>query len=115
MVKTVLATSHQGLRDWLVQRVTAVVMAVYSIGIFSFFILNPRPSYSDWHGLFSIFWVKIATLVFLASVLYHAWVGMWTIFTDYVKCYCLRLFLHTVVLLALVSFFLAGLLILWGI
>jgi succinate dehydrogenase / fumarate reductase membrane anchor subunit len=115
MVKSVLATSHQGLRDWLVQRITAVIMTIYSIGMIVYFILNPHPQYIDWHMLFSYFWMKIATLIFLGCMLYHAWVGLWTVFTDYVKCYWFRLVLHTGVLLALIAFFFAGFAILWGI
>ena len=115
MVKTVLGVNHQGVRDWLVQRVSAVVMAVYSVGLMLYFVLNGTPEYSEWHRLFSCTLMKIATLLFLASLLLHAWVGLWTVFTDYVKPFWLRLMLHTVVLLMLVSCFFAGLLILWGI
>jgi succinate dehydrogenase / fumarate reductase, membrane anchor subunit len=115
MVKSVLGQTHSGLRDWLIQRVSAMVMVIYTIGIFIYLAVTPQVNYENWHVLFSYSAVKIATLVFLLSILWHAWVGLWTIFTDYVKCFVLRLILHVLVLFALIAFFFKGLLILWGV
>lgn len=115
MVKSVLGVNHPGLRDWLIQRITAVVLAVYFVGLIYFFVHNPNLDYADWHRLFAKTWMKIATLFALISLLFHSWVGMWTILTDYVKPYGLRFILHFAVFLALVIFFFAGLLILWDI
>lgn len=115
MVKSVLGVNHQGLTDWLIQRVSAIVMAIYSIGLIAFFMTHSGLTFSDWHDLFTHMWMKIATLLFLLSLLFHAWVGMWTIFTDYVKPFVLRLVLHVIVLLALVAFFFEGAMILWSI
>ena len=115
MVKSVYSVNHRGLTDWLIQRFSAVVMAVYSIGLIFFVLTHSEMTYSDWHGLFTHTWVKIGTLLFLLSLMFHAWVGVWTIFTDYVKCYVLRLALHVIVLLALIACFFGGVLILWGV
>lgn len=115
MVKSVLGSNHRGLTDWLVQRISALVMTVYMLGILAFFIMHHPLEYPEWHALFSAGWMKVSTMIFLTSLLFHAWSGMWTIFTDYVKPYWLRLILHAVVLLSLIAFFFAGLLILWSI
>jgi succinate dehydrogenase / fumarate reductase membrane anchor subunit len=115
MVKTVLGVNHQGLTDWLIQRVSAIVMAVYSIGLFGFFFTHSNLTFEDWHGLFANMWMKVATLLLLLSLLFHAWIGMWTIFTDYVKPFVVRLILHVIVLLALIAFFFEGALILWSV
>jgi succinate dehydrogenase / fumarate reductase membrane anchor subunit len=115
MVKSVLGTNHSGLTDWLIQRVSAIVMAVYSIGMFIFFLTHEELNFSDWHDLFSHQWMKVTTLLVLVSLLYHAWIGMWTVFTDYVKPFVLRLMLHVIVLLALFAFFFEGALILWSV
>lgn len=114
MVKSVLGVNHSGLRDWLIQRISAVFMTVYFISLIFFLILHPDLAYYEWQGLFASTWVKVATLLCILLLLLHAWVGMWTVFTDYVTCSVLRLLLHTVVGLALVGFFFAALLILWG-
>jgi len=110
-----LAMVKSGLQDWLVQRITAVFMVIYSVGLFSFLIAHPNMAYYEWHGLFVNLWVKVATLLFVLSLLAHAWVGMWTVFTDYVKPLVFRLILSVLVLLSLVAFFFQTLLILWGV
>lgn len=115
MVKSVLGVSHQGLRDWVIQRVTAIILALYSIGMFVFFCRHTDLAFYEWHNLFSALWMKVATLLFVLSLLFHAWIGMWTILTDYVKPFWLRFILHSLILLALISFFFAALLILWGV
>ena len=109
MVKTVLSVAHRGLRDWLVQRISAVFMAICMFGLFLFFVMHPHLTFAEWHALFEASWVKIVSVLFLASILAHAWVGIWTIFTDYVKVWKLRFFLHLIV------FFMLMACLLWGI
>lgn len=115
MVKSVLGVNHQGFRDWLIQRVTAIVMAVYSIGMILYFVVHPELTFNDWHFLFTHAWIKIATFLFIVSLLFHAWIGMWTVFTDYVHPFWLRLIIHVVVFLALLAFFFESVLILWSV
>jgi succinate dehydrogenase / fumarate reductase membrane anchor subunit len=115
MVKSVLGVNHQGLRDWLIQRVSAIMMAVYFSGLFYFFATHYDLAYYDWHELFTHLWMKVATLLVVASLLIHAWIGMWTVYTDYVKIFLLNVILSVLTILALISFFLATLLILWSV
>lgn len=115
MVKTVLGVNHQGLREWAFQRLTAILMAIYIVAFIIYFVLYPSPSFNQWRALFSLPYVKIATILLLLSIVYHAWIGMWTIFTDYVKPYVLRIILHILVLLSLAAFFIAGVMILWSV
>jgi succinate dehydrogenase / fumarate reductase membrane anchor subunit len=115
MVKTVLGVSHQGLRDWFIQRVSAVVMAVYTIWFVYYFLSHPNLSFSDWHGLFAHVWMKLLTILFFASLLFHAWVGVWTIFTDYIKIAWLCVSLNVLVFFTLIVCFLWAVQILWGI
>lgn len=115
MVKTVLSVSHRGLSDWVLQRISAMVMAIYSISLIGYIVLHSDLSYGEWHMLFSHTWMKVATILVLFCMLTHAWVGMWTIFTDYVKCFAIRSVLHVLVLLSLAACFIWGLLILWSV
>jgi len=115
MVKSVLGVSHQGLRDWAIQRVTAILIAIYSIGLLAYFLLHPELVYSEWRQLFSHVSMKVATLIFVLSMLFHAWVGIWTVVTDYVKCYVARASIHTLVLLLLMACFFWALFILWSV
>lgn len=115
MVKSVLGVNHEGLRDWIMQRLSAIFMAVYSLGLITYFLFHRQLTYVEWHQLFSYTFIKVATLLFIVCILVHAWVGMWTVFTDYVKPFVLRSILNTLVLLALIAFFFWTLLILWSV
>lgn len=115
MVKSVLGVNHQGLRDWVIQRVSAIMMIVYVLGLIYFFATHPNTAYYEWHGLFAHAWMKVGTALVILALLYHAWIGMWTIFTDYIKCACVNWIIQIIVILALIAFFLAALLILWSV
>ncbi len=112
MVKSV---NHQGLRDWLAQRVSAIVMAVYSLGILFYLLMHPNLSFIDWHALFASTAMKIATILFILSLLWHAWVGIWTVLTDYIKPYVLNIVLQILVIFTLAGCFFWALQILWGV
>jgi succinate dehydrogenase / fumarate reductase, membrane anchor subunit len=115
MVKSVLGVKHQGLQDWVIQRVSAILMVVYSVGLIAYIVCHPGFSYAEWHGLFAHMWMKVATLLVLSGLMYHAWIGMWTIFTDYVKPFVLRSILDVLVLILLFACFFWALLILWSV
>ena len=53
MVKPVIVGAHYGFRDWLAQRVTAVVMALYTVIIAICVLTMPDGSYESWRGVFS--------------------------------------------------------------
>ncbi|OGT36236.1 MAG: succinate dehydrogenase, hydrophobic membrane anchor protein [Gammaproteobacteria bacterium RIFCSPHIGHO2_12_FULL_37_14] len=115
MVKSVLGVNHQGLSEWVIQRISAVLMVIYIISMMFYFVMNPNLSYAEWHYLFSRDWMKIATLLFMVSLSFHAWVGIWTVLTDYVKPYVIRAILNFFVLMMLITCLLWGMLILWSV
>ena len=104
LVLCCLCSAHYGLRDWLAQRVTAVIMAVYSIIAVAIFILNKNITYAVWRDLFSHGWMRVATLLFMASLAWHAWVGVRDILMDYVKPAGLRLTLEVGTLLVIACY-----------
>lgn len=100
----IVVGAHYGLRDWLAQRITAVIMAVYSV-ILAVVLLTGTPiSYAVWKDLFSQGWMRVATLLFAASLAWHMWVGVRDILMDYVKPTGLRLALQTVTLLTIAAY-----------
>lgn len=113
MVKSVLG-ANQGLRDWVIQRMSAIVMAVYSIGLIAYLVCHPNLYYAEWRAIFAHTGMKIATMLFLLSLMLHAWIGMWTIFTDYVKPAALNIILQVLAVLMLAACFIWGALILWS-
>ena len=91
--------AHYGLRDWLAQRITGGIIAVYAV-IAIVVLLSGRPiNYAVWRDLFSHGWMRVATLLFAVSVAWHAWVGVRDILMDYIKPDGLRLTLQVIVLL----------------
>ncbi len=115
MVKKLYAANRQGLNDWLVQRFSAVFLLVCIIALVAFFAMHPGLSYAEWHGLFHSLTVRVITGLFFLSLLWHAWIGIWTVVTDYIHCGWIRACLNAAVLLALIGFFLATLFILWSV
>lgn len=110
----VTRTNHRGFHEWIVQRVSAVLIGIYAAFIFAFFFAHQPMHFSVWHDLFSTVSMKIATFVVLIAILWHAWIGLWTVFTDYVKNGAVRLLLEILVVIALVSYLAWCIDALWG-
>jgi succinate dehydrogenase / fumarate reductase membrane anchor subunit len=115
MVKRVVVGAHYGLRDWLVQRVSAVVMAVYTVLLAVVLVAAPPLDYADWKALFAHQWMRFATLLFFLSLFLHAWVGMRDILMDYVHPTGLRLALQVAVVLSLVFYAVWTVQVLWSV
>jgi succinate dehydrogenase / fumarate reductase membrane anchor subunit len=104
VVTRVVTGAHYGLRDWLAQRITAAVMAVYSV-IVVVVLLTGRPiTYAVWRDLFEQGWMRVATLLFALSLAWHAWVGVRDILMDYIKPDGLRLSLQVGALLVIAAY-----------
>jgi succinate dehydrogenase / fumarate reductase, membrane anchor subunit len=105
----------RGLKDFAIQRISAVYAAVYVILLFAYLAFHPHLHYRVWEGFFHVFWVQVPTLIFLVLILWHAWIGMWTVLTDYVKIPTLRILLELAFLLVLFVYFFWGVQIIWNI
>lgn len=93
--KRTVTGAHYGLRDWLVQRVTAGLMAFYTVFLLGHLLLSRGPiGYEKWAGMFSGQFMKSLTLVVILALAWHAWVGMRDIWMDYVKPVSVRLTLE---------------------
>lgn len=87
--------AHFGMRDWLAQRVTAVLMSLFTVLVILHLVLSKGPvTYTVWAGIFASQWMKTITFLVILAMLYHVWIGMRNIFMDYVKPYFVRLVLH---------------------
>lgn len=101
--KRLVVGAHYGFGDWLAQRITAIVMAVFTVVLLVAFFSARNFSYDGWAGLFAQAWMKVATLLALVALVYHAWVGMRDIWMDYVKSTALRLTLQVGTIVWLVA------------
>lgn len=121
MVTSAASLSRNGVTDWIIQRVTAVILALYTLFICGYLLNNPELTHADWVHLFDQSWVRVFTLLALLATCAHAWIGMWTIGTDYIRAHyfgraadaCRFIYLIGCVLIILV-YLLWGLQILWG-
>ncbi len=114
MVSNVTSLTGNGLKDWLVQRATAVYFLVYVLFLIGFFLMHPHLQFDQWQGLFHCTWFKVASLIALVALSLHAWVGVWTVTTDYIKCTIIRLSLQMLVVLLLLGQFIWAVMIVWG-
>ncbi len=113
--KRIIVGAHYGLRDWLAQRITAVVMAVYTVVLLVSLMALPELTYGTWAGLFAARWMKVLTLVALLALTWHAWVGVRDIYMDYVKPIGLRLALQAATIVLLVAYACWAVIILWSV
>ena len=100
----VITGAHYGMRDWLAQRITAVIMAVYTLIVAAVVLTNTPLKYAGWQSLFAQGWMRVATLLFAVSLAWHAWVGVRDIIMDYIKQDGLRLTLQVLTLLLLAAY-----------
>lgn len=121
MVTSVTSFGRSGLYDWLIQRVSGVVMAAYFIFIVAY-LLCGDVGYEQWKSLYSQLWMRVFSLVTLLSFIAHAWIGLWATLTDYVtvrmmgpKATVLRVFAQMVLGAAAVTYLVWGVQVIWGI
>ncbi len=115
MVKQPTVSRRNGVRDFLLVRLSALVLAAYVLFLFGYLICQPQLDYVSWKSLFALLPMKVFTLLALIALLVHGWIGLWQVITDYLKCTSLRAVALALVSLLVLSYFGAGLLIVWGV
>lgn len=113
--KKIPVGAHYGWQDWLAQRVTAVIMVLFSVVIIGFFMLKGGANYADWKALFQAPLFRILALLFFLSVYYHAWIGIKDVFMDYIKPAGLRVGCQVAVVFFLLACTIWTVTIIWGI
>jgi succinate dehydrogenase / fumarate reductase membrane anchor subunit len=119
MVTAVTSFGRSGLSDWLVQRVSAVILLAYFITLG--FAIGGGVGYAEWKALFEQTWMRIFSLLAILSLAAHAWIGMWAVFTDYLterlmgkKGNVLRISVQILCSLAIFVYVVWAVQILWG-
>ncbi len=80
-----MSLSRSGLSDFVIQRVTAVILALFALCVVGFFIANPGMTYETLHAYFGSLPMKVFSILAVLSTVAHAWIGMWTVGTDYIR------------------------------
>ena len=119
MVTSVTSFSRTGLSDWLIQRVTSIILLAYFLLIA--YQLMGSVDYTSWMRLFEQTWMKVFTLMAALSLAAHSWIGLWSVFTDYLtermlgpKGNVIRLVSQLGVSLALVGYVIWVVVIIWS-
>ncbi len=122
VVRTVTSFGRSGTFDWLYQRVTAVILLAYVLFIVGFIFFTKDFGYQAWSELFAQRWMRVFSLVALLSTIIHAWIGLWSVVTDYItnrmmggKATVLRLFVEVILAAVAVLYTVWGIEILWGV
>ncbi len=114
VVRRGVTGARYGVVGWIAQRAAAVVMLVYTMLIVVLLVIGPGIDAVAWHVTFTAPWLRLASALFVLSLLLHAWVGVRDVLMDYVPATRLRLPLQVVVLLSLAGYALWALWLLWG-
>lgn len=121
MRNSATSLTRSGISDWLVQRASAYILGIYFVIVLGYIACTPDLTFEQWQGFMTCLPMRIFTLVALVGLIAHAWVGMWTVFTDYVNTHqmgeratVLRLVLLGGMVLANFVFLIWGIQILWG-
>uniref|UniRef100_UPI0040481ADC succinate dehydrogenase, hydrophobic membrane anchor protein n=1 Tax=Polynucleobacter sp. TaxID=2029855 RepID=UPI0040481ADC len=101
--KRLVVGAHYGLKEWILQRVTATVMVLFTIILLVDYLITGSATYEGWSSLFSNQFMKLLTLLTFLSLFYHAWIGMRDIWMDYIKPVSVRLNLQVLTVLYLVA------------
>jgi len=93
----VSAPGLQGLRPWIIQRISAVVIAVFTI-YFALTLLFANPlTVSDWPRWLASPVNNIGMGLFLVAILWHAWIGVRDVVLDYIHNVVIRMLVLTIV------------------
>ena len=115
MSKGVLSFSRSGLKDWLLQRISAVVILVYSVCLMGFWLGHANANYVVWKDFLGSVPMRFLSLFMLLSLLVHAWIGLWIVSTDYIQCRVFRLTAQITFICLLLGYLVWGIRILWGV
>jgi succinate dehydrogenase / fumarate reductase, membrane anchor subunit len=72
-------------QEWWLQRISAVIIALYILLVITLLLVNGTPNYAQWQALFAKNAFKAFTLLALIATFYHGLIGVLHVWPDYVK------------------------------
>ena len=103
-----------GLKEWVVQRFTGLYISFYFIFMIVCLFSFDNFNYNNCVELFSSFYFKIITILFVFSLSLHSSIGISVILTDYIKHVYFRIILDFIVNIILLSYIFCIMQILWS-
>ncbi len=121
-VRQITSFGRSGLSDWLVQRVSGVVLALYTFWVVAYLLTHPGLDYAQWSGVHENFAVRVLSLAAVLALAAHAWIGLWAVLTDYVtvrlmgaKATVIRVFAQLLMIAVILVYVIWAIEILWGV
>lgn len=97
-------TVLEGLRPWVIQRISAVVIAAYLLYIVVCMLSSVPQDYLAWREWLYAPYNSLFMGLFILAILFHAWIGMRDVILDYIHNVMLRLLvLSAIIAVLLVS------------
>ncbi len=115
MLIQLLTNQYPGMRLWLSQRLSSLVMAFYMLVLLIMILITQPAGFVGWHAFFAPIWFRIATLIFFVCLLMHAWLGVADVLKDYVFNKTLRGYMQILVDILLLTYLVWAAMILWNI
>lgn len=116
--KRLVVGAHYGVRDWIAQRLTAIVLVAFLLLMLVRLVgarAGGHVGYDEWAAIFVPVWMKVATFLAVLALIYHAWIGMRDVWMDYVRPAGARLLLQFVTILWLIFCAIWAAQILWSV
>ena len=102
--KRTVVGAHYGWRDWLVQRITALIMILFTLTVIAQLVFSKgNIGYALWAGIFAAQWMKFLAFSVIVALAWHAWVGVRDILMDYVHATGMRLLMQMLTIVWLVG------------
>ena len=98
-----MSRKASGLKAWALQRLTAIYVAAFALYLLAVLLLTPPAGFTEWKAFVGGPWVSVLMLLFIASLLLHAWIGLRDVLIDYVKPISVRASILGVIALTLVG------------
>lgn len=115
MVTSITSFGRSGLYDWMIQRVTAIILMLYTIFMIGYLLMSPAQDYEQWKALFDNTAMRIFSLLAILSFAAHVWIGLWSVSTDYIKATGVRFMFQSATGLLTFIYVTWGIQILWGV
>lgn len=107
---------RSGFHEWLFQRLSTIVIAVYTIVYIGLVLSMHSYDYSHWLAMHNADWFKVYSTISLIIVMLNSILAGWQIGTDYVQkvpLACFGIIFHSFYSVVTFSMFVFGLYILW--
>lgn len=104
MLIELLTKRYPGMRFWLMQRIAAVVMAVYFPLAMLYFLIAMPVDYDAWLQFNQPIWWRVVSVINILSICLHAWIGVRDVLRDYVPSLRLRDVLQALIEVSLVAY-----------